>query len=455
MLKQMGFVAVFVFFCISITVGLAEESITASLSNKDVIVGLNNITVVNLTIKNPQNTSSTFSASIQGSYPKTIILENKFVVVGNSTVFKAITINPTEDIGRFPLTVYLEAQENSQINFSLPLNLWVQHPDKYILKNFEGKVQNNKVTGKITLKPDDKIKTNFVFDILDINGKVAKSAELSQEIEKEATIENSIDVSDLPTGKYSLRVSIKDTILSKSTNFDIGLSRSVKQDRKITSGLLYDEVEISLYNYGNLVENDYKVYEEIPKGQFITLITNSTDLIKSDQNVKYEFTLDKIRPGEVAIIKYRVEKWQNLLMYLAGLVVLIAVVVYALLMNTKPKIRKSSVRMGKGQFSIILEVKNNGLTEMKDVIVRDFLQPIAKIKSTESGGLSPNIRSSQLGTELLWKLGSLMKGEVRVLSYSIDALLHAESLKLSTATMNYVTGRKNRGLIRSNELTVQ
>jgi len=454
MLKQLLSLTVFLLISVQLaTLIFAQEVVTANLSSKDVVVGIGNISVINFTINNPTNASLIFSASIFGDYPKVIVVENNFVVPGNSSAVKPITFNPKEDIGRFSLTLYLESSKNGK-NLSMPINLWVQHPDKYIMKNFESAVKNNLVAGKITVKPHDKLKTDFVFDILDINGKVIKSTELSQEIEKEETIENSIDVSDLSTGKYSLKVSIKGTDLSRSSDFDIGLSRSIKQDRKVAEGILYDEIEILLYNYGNLAENGYKVYEEIPKGSFVTLLTSSSDVIKSEKSVKYEFTIDSIRPGEVASIKYRIEKWQNLLIYLVGIVVVIAVLISLLFLNTKPKIRKGFSKASKGQYSIVLEVKNNGLSEMKDVVVRDFLQPAVKIKSADFGGLSPNIRSSQIGTELLWKLGNLKRGEIRILSYSIENL-SAESLKLSTATINYTTGRKNRGVVRSNELTLQ
>ena len=433
----------------------AEQAFTADILNKDIIVGLSNITATNLTIKNNQNVSLVLKVSIEGEYPKNIILENRFIVGANSTLIKPITFNPKEAIGRFQIRIFLEDENNKNLNFSIPVNIWVQHPDKYIIKDFTSSIQNGKSFSTLTLIPHDKLKPQLSFDILDANEKIVKSTELSQVIEKEEIIQNSIDVSDLATGKYKLRVFIKGTNLSKTSPFEIGLSRNIRQERKIVPNLLYDEVKISLYNYGNLVENDYKVYEEIGKNKFVTLLTNSSDIIKSGDNIKYEFTIEKIRPGEVATIIYRLENWQNLLTTLVIIAIVIILLVFMLLIKTKPRIKKSFMRAEKGRFSVILEIKNRGLSEMKDTIVRDFVQPIAKITASDTGGLTPSVKSSQIGTELLWKMGNIKRGESRILPYSIDTLLNVESLKLSSATVSYTTGRKNKGSIKSNEITVQ
>ena len=227
------------------------------------------------------------------------------------------------------------------------------------------------------------------------------------------------------------------------------------KEKSITPGLLFDEVKITLRNYGNLIENDYKVYEDIGKNRFVTLLTNATDIIKSGNDVRYEFTIEKIRPGEVATIVYRLENWQNLAVAIVVIVVVIAVAVTAFLMNGRPRVHKKFVKRGRGQYSIMLEVKNSKFGNIKDVIVRDLVQPLVKVGKQETSGLAPHVRESQVGTELIWKIGPLQKGESRILHYTLDALVHAESIKLTYATMSYVTSRNRRGKVTSNELTLQ
>ena len=431
------------------------QEITAELSNKDITLNVSSVSSYNLTIKNNQNNPLNFLLSIKGEYPKFIFFDNTVLALANSTTTETVTFNPTEDIGRFNFVLFGEVIGNSTTNFSIPVSLWVQHPDKYILKDFTNSVEENKVTARLTLEPHDKLATEIVFDILDINEKVVKSSTLSKPLEKEETVDQTIDISDLPTGKYKLSASIKGTQLTKTASFDIGLSRNIKKEKTVTPGLLFNEVKITLYNYGNLVENDYKLYEEIGKHKLVTLITNATDILKSGDNLRYEFTIARIRPGEVATIIYRIEAWQELVTTLVIIVIIIVVVTTPLMMYRKPKIKKKYVKREKGQYSVILEVKNSKLGELKDVTVKDFVQPLVRVNKHETSGLAPHIRESQLGTELVWKIGALKRNESRVIHYTLNSLIQPESLKLSYATLSYVTSRNRRGQIKSNELVLQ
>jgi len=436
---------------------LAESSysqqVTADLE-KDMTLNFSSPSTRNLTLTNKLNESLNFVVTINGEYPKNMFYSNNIFVQPNSTTSFLVTFSP-EDIGRYNFEFSLVELRNSLINLSLPVKVWVQHPDKYILKDFTSSVAGNQVTASLTLKPHDSLDTEIKFDILDLGGKVVKSSKVSKQLSKEERVEQSIEVSDLSTGKYKLSASITGTNLKKETEFDIGLSRNVKEEKKVTKGLLYDEIKITLYNYGNLIENDYKVYEEIGKSQIVTLVTNATDIISTGDKRRYEFTIEKIRPGEVATISYRLENWENLLTTGVFAVAVIIVVVAVLMVSTKPKIKKKFVKRGRGQYSVILEIKNSRLYDLKDLIVRDIVQPLAKVNMQETTGLSPIIRNSQLGAELLWKIDQLKKGESLVLHYTLDSLVHAESLKLSYATMSFVTKRNRKVSIKSNEIVLQ
>jgi len=436
---------------------LAESSysqqVTADLE-KEITLNFSSPSTRNLTLTNKLNESLNFVVTINGEPPKSMFYSNNIFVQPNSTTNFLVTFSP-EDIGRYNFEFSLVELRNSLINLSLPVKVWVQHPDKYILKDFTSSVEGNQVTASLTLKPHDSLDTEIKFDIFDLGGKVVKSSKVSKQLSKEEKVEQSIEVSDLPTGKYKLSASITGTNLKKETEFDIGLSRNVKEEKKVTKGLLYDEVKITLYNYGNLIENDYKVYEEIGKTQLVTLVTNASDIINTGDKRRYEFTIEKIRPGEVATIVYRFETWQYLMTTVVIIIIVVVVVATSVMMYGKPRIKKKFAKRSRGQYSVIIEVKNSKISDIKDVVVRDIVQPLLKVNKNETLGLAPHIRESQVGTELVWKVGNLKKGESRVLHYTLDSLIHAESTKLTFATLTYVTSRNRKNQTRSNELTLQ
>ena len=437
-----------------VSTGFAEQQgFSATISPKNISLNISGIGQANITVTNSQNTVLNFFISIKGAYPKSIFFDSGLLSLPNSTTTQKINFNPVEGIGRFPIVFYGEDLGNSSINFSIPVNLWVQHPDKYIIKAVKYTASGTTATGSITLQPDDKRQTDIVFDISDINQKVVKSATLSRELESEITLDQPLDISDLPAGKYKLRISIKGTSLSDSTSFDIGLSRGISVDRQTTQGLLYDEVKILLSNSGNLPETRYVFYEDVPNGKSVKLLTNATDVLKTGTGTKYEFTINEIRPGEVATIVYRIDKSQSVLAILLGAVVLLGLLGMAFSIAKKPKIKKRFIKSGKGQYSIVLELKNSGFTSLNDSVVKDFVQPLAKVKSDNSSGMAPHTRQSQLGTELVWKVGPLKRGESRLLHYSLDAPM-VESLKLSHASLDYVTSRNGKGSVKSNELVL-
>lgn len=433
------------------------QPVEASLSEKDIAVNISSAASTDLIIGNPQNVSLAFFLTIKGIYPKGILFDNNIIIPPNSTATQKITFNPTGDIGRYRIVFYGENLANPSLNFSIPANLWVQHPDRYIINGVKYLIEGSKAIGYITLKPDDKRQTDLVFDIVDINEKVVKSATLSMEIDRQVTLQQPLDISDLPAGKYRLRVSIKGTSLSSFAGFDIGLSKNVLEEKTVVSGLIFDEVKINLYNKGNLVENDYKVYEDLDKNTPIRLVTNATDIINAGKTVKYEFTVPEIRPGEVATVIYRIDNTPAMLTKAVVAVVILAAILAALMVARKPKIKKKFLKSGHGQYSIILEIRSSKLSGLKDVVIRDIVQPLAKVKKGEflSGGLTPHIRESQLGTELLWRVGALKRGESRLLHYVLEAALGAESLKLSSATLNYVTKGNGKGSVNSNEIVMQ
>lgn len=432
----------------------SQTFIQAGLSNTSIEMLTTNPTFSELKINNSGSQPLTFLLSLKGSYPNGILFDSTILAPANATIAKNITFSPTQDIGRFSFSLYLESISDKAINFSIPVSLWVKHPERYILNNFIYSVQQDKIKASITIRPDDKLQTEVEFKILDLTGESVKSAAVSQETDREATLEQTIDISDLPSGKYTITAEIKGTTLKRSAAFDIGLQRGLKQEKIVTSGLFFDEVKINVYNNGNLVENGYKIYEEIEAGRPVKLVTNSTDTIKSGNTVKYEFTIEKIRPGETVSIIYRLENGQNLLMAAAGIIILLAGALFFFLNAKKPKITKRFAKTTEGKYKIFIEVQNPKISAIKNASVRDFIQPPAKVNRFESTGYPASIRDSHMGTEVSWKLPDMKGHGAITLSYTLENT-EGKAIRLSPASLTCLTSRNRRVVVRSNELVLK
>ncbi|MFH1294712.1 MAG: hypothetical protein ABIH90_02105, partial [Candidatus Aenigmatarchaeota archaeon] len=143
--------------------------------------------------------------------------------------------------------------------------------------------------------------------------------------------------------------------------------------------------------------------------------------------------------GEERRIIYTVEHWPNYAKYAAGLIILVLIGTYSAGEITKPRIKKKVVKRSNGTHTVILEIKNP-IKELDSVIIRDFVSPLARVhKSFEH--LKPVSKTSDAGTELIWKIGKMKPREERVLSYRMKPLVGGE-LKMPKA---YLRFRNNKG----------
>ncbi len=431
------------------------QKVSVDIPDKEIVTLINSVYKTNFTVKNPSNETLNFILQLKGAYKQNVFFDKTLLSPANSTATFPLTFNPKEDIGRFDATIYGEAIGNSNLNFSIPISIWVQHPNKYDVRGFSHKIEDRVARSTITLKPDEKTDTKIDFNILDINGKAIKSASVSKVIENQEAVSQELDISDLATGKYKIRVSVIGYSVSREAEFDILIAKNIKQEKSVSKGFLFEEIKITLQNYGNIIENDYRVYEDIGKSKMVTLVTNVTDIIPKGDSNRYEFTIEKIRPGEVATIIYRLENWIGFVLIAIMSVVIVIVPLVAWLYLRKPKIIKKFVKKGGGQYTIILEIVNSKLQNLKDSTVRDIVQPVLKVRQSETAGVAPVIRSSQVGTEIVWKVGPLKKGESRTIYYSVDSVVGAESVRLSPATLTYITSRNRRISIMSNDLVLR
>ena len=120
----------------------------------------------------------------------------------------------------------------------------------------------------------------------------------------------------------------------------------------------------------------------------------------------------------------------------------------------KPKLRKKHMRKGGNTHSIILELKNPFYHKLRNVMVRDWVSPLASVMHEEISSTKPVIRKSEAGTELVWRLGNMLPREERILNYKIKTLIQG-SLKMPRAYARFDTDKGKKFKIYSKPLIVK
>lgn len=138
------------------------------------------------------------------------------------------------------------------------------------------------------------------------------------------------------------------------------------------------------------------------------------------RNSTYVWYLSKIAPGETRVIAYEIN-------YLPLLIILI-VIIFSLYFYfkkvctvkiEKQVLQKREIKKGE-EFSIIINLKNKARYRVLDVVVKDFVPLVFKVKPVE--GPKPLIKKTKIGIELEWHIDMLDRNEERILSYKIVPL---------------------------------
>jgi hypothetical protein len=104
---------------------------------------------------------------------------------------------------------------------------------------------------------------------------------------------------------------------------------------------------------------------------------------------------------------------------------------------------------------VSLDVRNRTKHEIRDVEVRDVVPSIARVVE-RFDTLAPRTKTSEIGTELRWKIDSLKPREERVLTYRIRPVVEVTgSLNLPEAKVRYVDKKKVKRIIASKSLLIK
>lgn len=262
-------------------------------------------------------------------------------------------------------------------------------------------------------------------------------------------------------GRYSIEVKLKDDVNrvlgTKTADFTVKNYTNLVQEESVVYGLFSQTKSITLTNEGNVVEKNLYVTESIPlfiKNFFYPKIEPESER-RIENRMVYSWFVESLQPGEKVSISYEI---RFISMWLAGLIV-IGIVYFAFKYIYTPKIIKKhrhtgTIERGK-EILISLEVRNPTIHEIKNVVVKDVVSPIAEIVE-KFDTLKPKITKSEAGTGLVWTFKSLKPREERVLTYRIRPVVEIiGTLRLPQASVIYIDRKRKRKALASKTIFVK
>lgn len=337
------------------------------------------------------------------------------------------------------------------IHDSVDINLRVNPLIDPDITGFSADVMEDglKVDLKVVSRETREVGINF--EVMDSTKNTVRVLSITREVDGEREISETIPLKDLPSGSYSLEVSLAGSDVSRKANFYIPPLRNIVTSKKTVTNPLMKEVTITISNQGNVVD-DYSMEENLPAGQYVTLIDNPSMQYVEENEMVYQWEFTGLHVGETIQVKYTVDYWKNNLGWaIMGLSVL-GLLGLGVVRVRVPNIRKSHIRK-RNEHMVVLEVRGPLTRELRNVLVKDRVSPLGKVLP-EFEGPKPIVRESEAGTELIWRLGDVKPRSEIYLTYRIRPLIEAQ-LKMPRAYLTYRTDDERKIKIFSKQLMLE
>ncbi|MCX8178217.1 MAG: hypothetical protein N3D75_00065 [Candidatus Aenigmarchaeota archaeon] len=248
-----------------------------------------------------------------------------------------------------------------------------------------------------------------------------------------------------PYGNYNIQVFMTDVfgspIHSKTASFIIRKYDDFRESKTVEYGFLESVFTINITNKGNIPDASYVVTETMPKiSKYFFYPEKNPDSYEEVENrITYNWKIEGIDPDKTVTITYRL-RFTNV-----AIAIFFTLLVISLLLTIfhKPTLMKkySSVIKPEKETLITLHVKNNSIREIEHIIVKDTIPSVFSIVK-EFDTLKPEIKTTQTGTALIWKIDKLKPKEDRVLTYRIKPVVNIEGKpKLPKAHFSYKLGK--------------
>ncbi|MFH1337639.1 MAG: hypothetical protein ABIH55_02065 [Nanoarchaeota archaeon] len=407
-----------------------------------------------LEIKNNKVIYDNFIVEIDGpDADEWFVLESTFLVNSMSSKLFKIPINPARGAdGEFKYDVFVYSKSNPDFKASRGFRLDIS---KVCIISFDIEKTGDTLISNIELGSFDRNSVDVVYELKDENGQIIQTISFIEDVRGAKEAEHSIELPEnIVAGEYYVTVKLNGFDIERTEIFSINVKEDIIETTTIVSTPLYKEVTVAITNNGNVVEENVETEQAIPKDSITGYVTNPTNCRTDGNENICKYTIPEIAPGATAYVIYRIEFWPYWATYalIGAIVVLIGGVSF--LRITSPTIKKISSRKSKNRHSVTLQIKNPFRHQLKNVIVRDWVSPLARFDKNNIQGVKPVIRRSDAGTELIWRLGDIRPKEERILNYSVNTMVEG-NLRMPKAYLRFRDSNDKRFRINSNQLVLQ
>lgn len=405
-----------------------------------------------VSIRNNQDYQERLKVMVSGPYihwaTNPVIL---LVVPARSGREFNLTFYPVEHRGDFIFSVDVASYINPEINESRAIAINI--PPAIAVKGFSAARSGSQVTVLLDVETISQRRLDMDFKVVDGSGRTISSAQSGQDVKGVQSITKVLDIPENAlAGEYKAAYAINGELNGEQT-FTVEPVRKIEREEERTENLMYADVVVRYTNLGNVVEKDYAVEQTIPADKITGFITQPESCSEGAGSKQCEYVISKLEPGETAMISYRVEYWPLYVQIFSAAIIVAIAAGFVFIRATSPTIRKTSVSKGANVHSIILEIKNPFMHHIKDVVVRDWVSPVANFMHEEVAALKPVVKKSEAGTELIWKLGDIRPKEVRILTYKVRTVFDGVALTMPRAYARFLTPRGRRSKIYSKPLS--
>ncbi len=397
---------------------------------------VNEIAYFSLNVLNDGEEAESFVISFSGPNPEWISLDTLFFKLGPGESKEVeMQIYPNNNgIFRYDIEVYAPGDEENRDSADVILS--VNPPKEVDIRSFEVYRTGDRVEIEAEIFSFEPRDIETLIEVIDGKGNRVRQLSSEEHVEGTETITGSFQVSGLPSGIYTVQISLKDYNIFRDGTFSIEPNHNVVTVKRTNSNPFFEDVVLLVENRGN-IDEDYVVRETLPSGQWVTFEDEPQgEMLDEDSQVTYRWSLSGLAVGDSQEIRYRIEYWPGYVAWFVIAIIVLGVIGISVVRMSKPGIRKHYVRKRKtNEHVIVLEVKGSLSRDLKNVMVKDMISPLARVVERFEGP-KPMVRVTEAGTELIWRLGDLKaRGDI-LLTYKLKPLVEA-SLKMPRANLSY------------------
>ncbi len=419
----------------------------ASITTKPNTIAVFNLTITNNLGQDDEFLIRTYGSRIEWKIPGDVLLE---VANGKSKTTELVFYTGERECSH-SYSIRVLSKSVPGMNRSARIKLEVSRPPEIMITSLDASAEGKTLSISAGLESSVKKVFDVDFSLKDSEGIIVSTFTVSEEFDGEKSVGESISLEGLPPGSYTLEASVGED--SESVEVPISTVSDVEETVITTPNMLYDEIMITVYNKGNVVE-DHEVSYVLPDGDYLTgFLTQPDECHEVDGGKECTFSVTGLSPADSREIIFRMEYWPSYTRLIAAILVLFAAGTVYFRRFGKPRIRKSYISKGKDSHHVIIEIKAPN-KNLGNVVVRDWVSPLAHVAKDGFKHAKPVVRRSEAGTELIWKLGDILAKEERILSYKIKTVVQGH-LKMPKAYIRFMDKKGQRVRINSGHIEIR